>query len=78
MLACGCGDGSVRVLDVKQPAPILGFSHHQAEVNGVDFNHKLTHLLATASWDSSVTVCDVLKGAPVCLRSEFEIELNNE
>jgi len=68
VLASASYDMSLRVWDVKKdrktPSKSIQFDHHTEFVLGVDFNNYMEGVVATCSWDESVTVFDSTKPPP--------------
>lgn len=68
VLATGQGDGTIKLFDWTRPqGPIMSLDQHTAEVYGVDWNLNTKQLVASASWDCSVKVWDVMAGA--CIKT---------
>mmetsp|Transcript_13152 Transcript_13152/g.32257 ORF Transcript_13152/g.32257 Transcript_13152/m.32257 type:complete len:323 (+) Transcript_13152:116-1084(+) len=68
LLASASYDMSLRVWDVKRdqksPSKFVMFDHHTEFVLGIDFNNYMENVVATCSWDESVTVFDCTKPPP--------------
>lgn len=68
VLVTGQGDGTVKLFDWTQPmGPIMSLEGHSAEVYGVDCNLNEKQFVASAAWDRTVKVWDVMQG--VCVRT---------
>eukprot|EP00472_Partenskyella_glossopodia_P012085 CAMPEP_0197518992 /NCGR_PEP_ID=MMETSP1318-20131121/4246_1 /TAXON_ID=552666 /ORGANISM="Partenskyella glossopodia, Strain RCC365" /LENGTH=128 /DNA_ID=CAMNT_0043069719 /DNA_START=598 /DNA_END=984 /DNA_ORIENTATION=+ len=68
VLASASYDMSMRVWDVnrdlKTPSKFKTFDHHTEFVLGVDFNNYYSNMVATCSWDETITVLDHTKPPP--------------
>lgn len=63
VLVTGQGDGTVKLFDTSQPnGPIMSLQEHTAEVYGVDWNLNTKQLIASAAWDNTIKVWDVMQG----------------
>lgn len=66
VLASASYDMSLRIWDINRdqksgPQKFNEFDHHTEFVLGVDFNNYMENIVATCSWDETVTVFDISK-----------------
>jgi peroxin-7 len=67
-IVTGCGDGSLKLWDMKLNQPIVNMREHTGEVFGVSWNHTATNIVASAGMDSTVRLYDITKGVGIgCL-----------
>lgn len=56
-VATACGDGSVKLFDIKAGAfPLVSFKEHTREVFSVNWNMANKSLFCTSSWDSTIKI----------------------
>jgi len=57
-LVSSCGDGSVKLWDIRQKTgrPLRSWKEHSAEIYGIDWNLQKKDNFITASWDKSVKI----------------------
>lgn len=70
-----CGDGHLRLFDVAYSQPVLSLPVHSSEIFGVSCNHKLPHLVSTASYDQLVKVTDIAQGKELAVMTGHVAEV---
>ncbi len=78
-LATCCGDGSVKLYDIRRAPhenPLTGWKEHTGEVQCIEWNGRATECFLTASWDRTVKVWNAYAPQSIVTLSQHSDPVN--